>query len=97
MHLGIKLLGTIHSRFKPPECVPVTFAKVQSSKVAVLWLVVVTKLLCIIAFLVLNVSPMAFMVPSTLSKGSDGLTAYSVMVPLEVRVMLQVDGMVMLA
>ena len=95
--MGIRLLGTIHSRFKPPECVPVTFAKVQSSKVAVLWLVVVTKLLYIIAFLVLNVSPMAFMVPSTLSKGSDELTAYSVMVPLEVRVMLQVDGMVILS
>ena len=63
----------------------------------VLLLAVVTKLVCIVAILAVNVSPMALRVPDTWSNGSDGLAAYRVVFPRENRVTLQSDEMRMLA
>ena len=82
---------------KPADCRAVTFANIQFWKNVLLLLVVITKLVCIDAILVVNVSPMALMVPSTLSNGSDGQAAYRVVFPCENRVILQSDEMRMLA
>ena len=80
---------------KPADCEAVTFANVQFWKNVVLLMAVVTKLICI-AILAMNVSPMALMVPYTLSNGSNGLAAYRVVFPCEKRVTLQSDEMGML-